>query len=127
MDEVECTDTFGSRRRADIIAFDPKNQKAYIIDPTVRYEKNDDMDQLVQTEKEAIYGACIPDLQARYTPTLGAREYEVIGVWLGARGTVGKNLLNLFRRFGLPMNRIPELAERVLTDSIRMIHQHIYS
>ena len=126
IDEVPCKDAAGSNRFVDILAFDPSGRKAFIIDPTIRYESNREVDEEVQKEKEEIYLSCIPDLKEKYRH-LGEREFEVIGVWLGARGAIGKSLIRLFDRFNLPTSRIPELAEKALADSVRMIHYHIYS
>ena len=53
-------------------------------------------------------------------------EYEVIGVWMGARGSVSSGMVDLFDRFGLPKSKIPEFAESVLPDSFEIIHNHIY-
>ena len=126
VDEAPCNDTSGSNRRIDILAFDPRTNNAYIIDPTVRFETNEDIDEIVQREKSNIYEPCIPDLKRRYQQW-GDREFEVIGVWIGARGAVGTSMVQLFDRFDLPKSRIPEIAEKVLSDSIRMIHNHIYA
>ncbi|KAK9505486.1 hypothetical protein O3M35_009530 [Rhynocoris fuscipes] len=40
-EEVYAVDDEGTARYADIIAFKPNSNEAYIIDPTVRYEVND--------------------------------------------------------------------------------------
>lgn len=126
INEAACVDANGSGRSVDILAFD-RHGRAFIIDPTIRYEANRDMDSEVQAEKAAIYEPCVPDLIARYRETFGDRQFEVIGVWMGARGTVGSSLKGLFERFDLPKTLIPELAEKVLSDSVRMIHNHIYT
>ena len=126
VDEAPCVDANGSNRRVDILAFDPKSNRAFIIDPTVRFETNREMDDEVQSEKSSTYEPCIPDLKERYRQ-FGDREFEVIGVWMGARGTVGTSLVGLFERFGLPKKQIPDLAEKVLSASLRMLHHHIYS
>ena len=55
------------------------------------------------------------------------REREGIGVWIGARGTIGTSLIELFERFDLSKARIPGLAERMLSSSIRMVHHHTYA
>ena len=126
VDEAYCEDQAGSSRFIDILAFQPGTNRAYIIDPTIRFEGNDDMDKTVREEKERIYRPCIPDLGERYK-AYGRREFEVLGIWLGARGTVGRSLVELFERFGLDKSKLPELAETALTDSIRIIHHHIYA
>ena len=125
MDEVQCKDGSGSNRFIDILAFDSRSNKAYIIDPTIRYETNEDLDSKVQEEKSTIYSTCIPDLKVKYGH-LGQREYEVIGLWIGARGTVSSGLLDFFRRFDLNQDNLLELANTVLIESLKMIHRHIY-
>ena len=125
-DEATCTDMNGSCRRIDILAFDPASDKAYIIDPTVRYETNEDMDLVVQKEKRRIYRGCIQDLSRRYRQ-FGEREFEVIGLWWGARGTISTGVIQFFDRFKLDKKMLPELAETIMISSIRMLHHHIYS
>ena len=126
VDEAPCIDENGSNRRIDILVFDPKSNRAFIIDPTVRFETNREMDAEVQREKAQVYEQCIPDLKRRYSQW-GERDFEVIGVWVGARGTIGTSVIRLFERFDLSKARIPELAECVLSSSIRMVHHHIYA
>ena len=126
-DEAWCTDNQGSDKRADIIAFHKKSKKAYVIDPTVRFETSEpDQDQKIQEEKLRTYGTCFADLENRY-PSFGKREWEVIGLWFGARGTISKSVLKFFADFGLPLDVLPEIAESVLSDSIRMLNRHIYT
>ena len=126
IDEASCIDKYGSCRRIDILAFEPNSDRAYLIDPTVRYETNEDMDLIVQNEKAQIYRGCIQDLNRRYHQ-YGKREYEVIGLWWGARGTISSGVIQFFDRFKLDKKLLPELAENILISSIRMLHHHIYS
>ena len=125
VDEASCTDKMGSSRRIDILAFDTKSDRAFIIDPTIRFEKNEDIDEVVQKEKERIYRGCIQDLSRRYEQ-FGKRDFEVIGLWWGSRGTVSKGVDTFFGRFKLNKNVLPEIAESVLIASLRMLHHHIY-
>ena len=115
----------GSSRRIDILAFDTKSERAFIIDPTIRFEKNEDIDEVVQKEKERIYRGCIQDLSRRYEQ-FGKRDFEVIGLWWGSRGTVSKGVETFFGRFKLKKKVLPEIAESVLVASLRMLHHHIY-
>lgn len=87
-----------SGRRVDILAIDPSTpSKAYIIDPTVRYETNSDIGSLVQEEKEAIYNLCFHDLRTRYH----CHNFETIDLWFGSRGAISTNVLDFFTRFAL--------------------------
>jgi hypothetical protein len=125
IEEAFCIDTDGRRRFVDILAFAPDSDEAYIIDPTIRFETNNDLGLAVQEEKQNIYEPCIPDLVDKYR-NFGHREFQVLGLWWGARGTVPAQVVTFFQRFKLDKKMIPLMAETVLTDSIRMLHRHIY-
>jgi hypothetical protein len=123
--EPYCKDGDGANRFVDILAYQPNSDVVYIIDPTVRWEDNHDVGKKVQEEKEEIYKSCYDDLCEKY-PVILNRRCEVIGLWMGARGTVSTQMVDFFDRFHLDKKVLPELAETVLSDSIRMIHFHIY-
>ena len=97
----------------------------FIIDPTVRWENNDDVGRLVQEEKQRIYESCYQNLAERY-PIIQNRRCEVIGLWIGARGTISEQVDVFFERFDLDKKLLPTLSESVLSASVRMIHHHIY-
>ena len=53
-------------KRQKKIAFHKKSKKAYVIDPTVRFETSEpDQDQKIQEEKLRTYGTCFADLENR--------------------------------------------------------------
>lgn len=124
--EAHAVDLDGRNRYNDIIAFDNKSDNAYIIDPTIRYESNNDVGTSVQQEKESIYAPCIPDLLLRY-PQFGQRNYKVIGLWCGSRGTISSQMVNFFDEFNIDKKHLPVISEAILVDTIKMIHFHIYS
>src|SRR5690625_3942686 len=124
-EEVHCTDENGSTRFIDIVANDHNSSQAFIVDPTIRYETNSDIGKEVQEEKERLYAGCANSLNAKFSSRFGHRDYQVIGLWMGARGTVSKGLSNFFSNFRLGKMILPELAEEVLVASIRMLHHHI--
>ena len=66
-------------RRIDILAIDQRLKRAYIVDPTVRFETNKNIDESVREEKRRIYKSCVPNLKRRCGHT--DFEYEVPGVW----------------------------------------------
>ena len=125
-DEVKCVDSDGSTRYIDILAFEPNSNRAFIIDPTIRFEANRDVAAEVQADKEKIYTKCIDDVERKFSPLHGSRQYEVIGVWIGSRGTITSSVIEFFDRFGLNKDALVGLAEEVLWHSIRMIHTFIY-
>ncbi|KAJ4447333.1 hypothetical protein ANN_09337 [Periplaneta americana] len=59
-EEVHCLTENGSTRRTDIVAIDRRNQRSLILDPTVRFEKDDQQANNVDNEKKSIYNPCIP-------------------------------------------------------------------
>ena len=124
-DEAFCVDDKGSNRYVDILAGDRTNKLAYIIDPTIRYESNLDVDQEVMAEKKKIYEPCITDIKNRYA--LEGFEFEVLGLWFGSRGTIGRSVLDLFNRLQLDKQQLPHMAEIIVSASVRMIHQHVYA
>ena len=121
-----CTDKRGRNRFVDILAFDPGTDKAFIVDPTIRYESNGDVGLEVQKEKHERYKDCFKDLADKY-PQFGCRRFEVIGLWMGSRGTISRQMVDFFDRFGLNKKELPLLAESVLSDSIHMIHHHTFA
>ncbi|WP_165480171.1 hypothetical protein [Clostridioides difficile] len=100
-DEAYSRDGDSRSRYIDIVAFDPKSDRAYLIDPTVRYESNSDVAEEVRKEKAAIYDSCGSYLGAKYESKFGKRRFEVIGLWFGARGTISRQLVDVFERFDL--------------------------
>ena len=54
-EEVHAIDETGVSRFADIVAFKKGSKMAYILDPTIRFDKNEDQARLVDQEKRNIY------------------------------------------------------------------------
>ncbi|KAJ4441269.1 hypothetical protein ANN_11123 [Periplaneta americana] len=65
-EEVHCISEDDSHRRTDIIAVNRQQQKAIIIDSTIRMERDLNQAHQVDHEKRAIYEPCIPYLSAKY-------------------------------------------------------------
>ncbi|KAJ4428083.1 hypothetical protein ANN_24097 [Periplaneta americana] len=80
---VHCISEDDSHRRADIIAINRQQQKAIIIDPTIRMERDLNQAHQVDHEKRAIYEPCIPYLSAKYNIPLF--NWSVTGLFFGAR------------------------------------------
>ncbi|KAJ4429758.1 hypothetical protein ANN_21962 [Periplaneta americana] len=80
--EVQGLATQGSVRRIDIIAI--KNNSAYILDPTIRFETHADHPHEVDSEKKRIYESTIPFYKDKYSLS----HIDVIGLMVGARGTL---------------------------------------
>lgn len=122
VDEAQAKDDNGANRFIDILAFDPTSNKAYLIDPSVRYESNHDVEAEVDADKRRIYERCIDSFKERYAH-MGARDYEVIPLWFGARGSISRQVIEFFERFKLEKKKMVDIAQEVLVDSLRMIHR----
>ena len=126
-EEVYAVDTDGASRFSDIIAFDPKAPKAYIIDPTIRYETNNrEQDKDICEEKTAIYNKCIPFYSEKYS-SFGPREWTVKGLFFGRRGSYGESVINFFNDFKLDKAKLKDISELILVKTIHIINQHVYS
>lgn len=126
-EEVHAIDEAGSSRFADIVAFKKHDKKAYILDPTVRYENNDiDQAKQVDQEKKTIYNSCIPFFQQKYTSRYGNRNYIVQGLLFGARGTIYQFVADFLQQLGINKSHLETIAENVISDSVGIIHHHIY-
>ena len=84
-EEVHCVAEDGSIRRADIVALNRQQQKAMILDPTVRFELDGQQAIKVNEEKRTIYSPCIPHFSERYNIPVAAWEVKVL--LFGAHGT----------------------------------------
>lgn len=126
-EEVHAIDNHGSHRFCDIIAFERNTNKAFIIDPTIRFEKNDALQgDDIHREKCEIYNGCIPYLKEKYLESYGERDFQVLGLWFGSRGTISKNVF-FFDKFHLPKNLLKILSQTIICDSVKIVNFHIYS
>lgn len=108
------------------MALDPKSPKAYIIDPTIRYETNDrEQDKAIREEKATIYNKCIPFYKEKYS-SLGNRDWTVNGLFFGGRGSYGKSVIDFFDAFKLDKGKLKDLTELILVKTIHIINQHVY-
>ncbi|KAJ4441445.1 hypothetical protein ANN_11300 [Periplaneta americana] len=80
-EEVHGLSVTGSTRRIDIITFKESTRSGYIIDPTVRFETDEEQPAEVDNEKKNIYNPTIPYYLKKYQ----LKELEVMGLLVGAR------------------------------------------
>lgn len=126
-DEVFAVDDEGTRRFSDIVAFSTKGSTALIIDPTIRYETNDQNQcKLVQQEKQSIYEKCETYYNSKFSHHYGYRKYEIHGLLFGARGTVSDAVLKFFKTFDLNLEDLIPICKQIMIDSIQIINNHIY-
>ncbi|PSN35514.1 hypothetical protein C0J52_18433 [Blattella germanica] len=102
----------GSTRRIDMIAFQDTN-KGWIIDPTIRMESHADQPIGVHNEKCSIYNATISYYKNKYQ----LKDIMVLGLMVGARGTITSQVVQFCRQFNLDKNFIKEIAISTLRDS----------
>jgi hypothetical protein len=122
LQEVECTGN-GSRR-VDIIAYNQTTKKGIILDPTVRMEQNDiNQSEAVNQAKKDIYEPCIP----YFCEKLGLDDIEVIGLYIGARGTISKFFLEFMKTQGLMSTLIEDIVVSVLKKSAQICIHHLFS
>ena len=124
-EEVPCIGNEDSSRRIDIITIDRKKKVALILDPTVRYEAGENQAVEVDEEKRRIYEPCVPDLTERYR--LQGFEVKVIGLYMGARGTVPKFFVDFCHRYLLSKDLIGRIVILILKGSCSILNHHLYS
>ncbi|KAJ4438870.1 hypothetical protein ANN_14823 [Periplaneta americana] len=122
-EEVHGLSVTGSTRRIDIIAFKESTRSGYIIDPTVRFETDEEQPAEVDNEKKNIYNPTIPYYLKKYQ----LKELEVIGLLVGARGTATLFMKVVFKRLGIPTSLIPIVTLAALKGSIALLKNHLYS
>ena len=120
-EEVHGVSDDGSTRRIDMIAFQDTN-KGWIIDPTIRMESHADQPIEVHNEKCSIYNATISYYKNKYQ----LKDIVVLGLMVGARGTITSQFVQFCRQFNLDKNFIKEIAISTLRDSITILKNHLY-
>jgi hypothetical protein len=121
--ELHCSALSGSNKRVDILAIDPRTNNAFIIDPTIRMEKSADQPVEVDREKKLHYEPCIPYFQAIYK----IKDIEVIGLLVGARGTITNFFEDFRKRFGIPKTTVQDIVINVIRGSNQIYHNHVYN
>ena len=122
LQEVQCTGD-GSKR-IDIIAYNQASKKGLILDPTIRMEQNDiHQAEAVNQEKKLHYDACIPYFQEKF----GLENIEVIGLYVGARGTISKFFLDFIKSQALSMSLMEDIVISVLKKSVQICVHHLFS
>jgi len=126
-EEVHCLaqneENSHQNRRADIVILDRTNNKGTILDPTLRWETNEEnQDKLIDEEKKSIYEPTIPFFKEKYHIS----DWEVHGLWFGARGTASPLLKDFFKKNKLEMRELKEMCLVVMRDTLNIIHKHIY-
>ena len=90
-------------------------------DPRLR-EKIDQANA-VDIENKKHYEPCITYFLEKFDPT----KLEVIGLLVGARGTIPKFFVNFCKKFKLPNSMIKEIIISVVRGSNTIAHNHLYN
>ena len=112
----------GYVRRIDIIAIDRKTEKAVIIDPTVRFKTGLDHPKEVHEEKKRIYEPTIGYYKEKYQ----VEDIEVVGLLIGARGTITAFFRDFCKRFNIPESCMKTIAQAAVRGSINILRSHLY-
>ena len=119
-EEVHGLSEDGSTRRIDMIAFQD-NQKGHIIDPTIRFEHCKSQPLDVNQEKKKIYEPTISYYKSKYN----LHHIEVIGLLVGARGTIPSFFKKFCEDFHLPLSFSKHIALLALKGSIALLRNHL--
>jgi len=117
-EEMTCIAQGGSIRRLDILIIDKRTQKAWMIDPTIRFETCKDQGAKVQQEKDA----CIPHLKLQYN----LKDIEIIGVLIGSRGTIFKEFESFRNKFDFSLELRHNIILHTINSSICLLKSHLY-
>ena len=94
-----------------------------MLDPTIRMEKDGDQAKEVDEEKRNKYKDSIPDLLIKFNLV----SIDIIGLYVGARGTITTFFEEFRKKFNLPKSMVEDIVISVLKSSTAIIHNHLYS
>ena len=120
-EEVHGLTLDGSNRRIDMLAIPLGSYTRYIIDPKIRTESYGNQPAEVHIEKCRIYEPTIPYYLEKYKLT----DIEVIGLMVGARGTIPRLFVNFCRRFNINKTSIYNIALAAIKGSIKILRNHL--
>jgi hypothetical protein len=121
---VHCLAENGSTKRIDIIIISKLTKKGYILDPTVRFESAKDQPSDVNMEKKAHYEPTIGYFKSKYD----LDSIEVIGLMVGARGTITDFFVRFLRDFKIySKSLVNEIVLVALKGAVQILHNHLYN
>ncbi|KAI5753643.1 hypothetical protein M8J77_002061 [Diaphorina citri] len=121
-EEVTSTADNGSTRRIDIIVIDKKTKNGVIFDPTIRFETNCNQPHEVNEEKRNIYLPTVSFYKEKYKLI----DIEVMGLLIGARGTITTFFKDFCIKFSIKEDTIKKIVQTTVRGSIGIIRNHIY-
>ncbi|KAJ4445591.1 hypothetical protein ANN_12272 [Periplaneta americana] len=116
-EEIGCLSADGSTRRADIIIIDRKK----IVDSFSIPQNSEEQPREMCKEKRAIYLPCCSDLGTKYN----LKTWDVIGIMIGARGTIPRESLEVFRKLKVPDSTLHMISSTALKEGLELngLHQ----
>ena len=105
------------------MTFKKKNDKEYIIDPTIRIETSRDQPEEVNQEKKANSDSVIHFFKDKH----GLKDIELIDVFIGARGTITVEFENFRTKFDLSKELRNNVALSVIKSSVQILQHHTYN
>ncbi|KAJ4446098.1 hypothetical protein ANN_12790 [Periplaneta americana] len=121
-EEVHGISQEGSCRRIDMLAIPPGSTSPYIIDPTVRFEAQEQQPAEVHSEKCRIYEPTVPFYLEKYHLT----SIEVVGLMVGARGTIPRLFASFCKKFQLNNDFIRDVSLAAIRGSLVILKYHLY-
>lgn len=125
--EVRCQSNDGRERRVDLLVVDKKKKQGWILDPTIRIERDpiDGEHQfvVVDREKKAIYEPCVP----YFLKNFKLNSMSVHGLFIGARGTISRSFVDTLKSFHVSRNLLEEIVITVVKRSSQITSAHLYN
>ncbi|KAJ4438389.1 hypothetical protein ANN_14334 [Periplaneta americana] len=119
--EVHGISQEGSCRRIDMLTIPPGSTSAYIIDPTIRFEAQEQQPAEVHGEKCRIYEPTVPFHSEKYHLT----SIEVVGLMFGARDTIPRLLVSFCKTFQLNNDFIHDVSLTAIRGSLAVLKYHL--
>ena len=93
----------------------------YLLTNIIERDENQANDD--HLEKKGHYDPSCTYFSDKY----GIESWEVIGFLFGAKDTVTKFTVNVFKCFGFDTNILQDIAIQILLDSLYILHNHLYN
>ncbi|KAJ4437176.1 hypothetical protein ANN_17311 [Periplaneta americana] len=121
-EEVHGISQEGSCRRIDMLAIPPGSTSAYIIDPTIRFEAQEEQPADVHAEKCRIDEPTVPFYLEKYHLT----SIKVVGLMIGARGIIPRLFVSFCKKFQLNNDFIRNVSLAAIRGSLAILKYHLY-
>ena len=115
----------GDSRFSDIVAISNEGISGYILDPTIRFERDLQQPGAVNEEKRQHYIPTLGEYRERHPRV---KHWHVFGLMFGARGVVPKFTADvLTKSLKLPRKLLTDISHSIVKDSIALLNTHLYA